>query len=94
MDVLPLDYTQAGNPKLHFTLVDKYGTYILCVAMVHHTQSVAIKELQEVVIFYATGRKPIGRDPGMMYLMKEALVVPIGAPRTLSASKSQMLEVV
>ena len=94
MDILPLDYTQSGNPKRQFNLVDNSGTYLMCCAMMQNTQSVALKERQEAVIYYATGRKPIGRDPGMVYLMKEAIIVPIGTPRIVSQPKSNLLEIV
>ena len=94
MDILPLDYTQTGNPKRQFNLVDKYGTYLMCCAMMQNSHSAALKERQEVVIYYATGRKAIGRDPGMVYLMKEAIIVPIGTPRIVSQPKCNLLEIV
>ena len=94
MDVMALDHTQSGNPKRQFTLVDNYGTYILFCAMLHNSQSAALKERQEVVIYYATGRKPIGRDPGMVYLLKEAIIVSIGKPRIVTQPKCNLLEIV
>lgn len=88
-----MDYTQSGDPKVHFNLVDSNGTYLICCAMLHNTTSKAIKELQEVVFFYGAGRKPIGRLPGMMYLMKEASIVPFGTPRIVTQPKCQILEI-
>ena len=66
----------------------------MCCAMMQNSQSAALKERQEAVIYYATGRKPIGRDPGMVYLMKEAIIVPIGTPRIVSQPKTNLLEIV
>ena len=94
MDIMALDHTQSGNPKRQFTLVDNFGTYLLCCAMMHNSQSDALKERQEVVIYYATGRKAIGRDPGMVYLLKEAIIVPIGKPRIVTQPKCNLLEIV
>ena len=94
MDVVPLDYTQAGNPKRQFSLVDSYGTYILCVAHVQNAGSKAIVEHQEVVIYFGTGRKSIGRIPGMLYLMKDAIIFPVGSPRVVTQPKRQLLEIV
>ena len=94
MDVAPLDYTQQGNPKRQFSLVDSYGTYILCVAHVHNAASKAIVEHQEAVIYFGTGRKSIGRMPGMLYLLKDAIIFPVRAPRVVTQAKRQLLEIV
>ena len=94
MDVGALDYTQTGNPKRRFTLVDSNGTYILCVAHVQNAGSKAIVERQEVVIYFGTGRKAIGRIPGMLYLLKDAIIYPVGVPRVVTQPMQKKLEIV
>ena len=66
----------------------------MCCAMMQNSLSAALKERQEVVIYFATGRKPIGRDPGMVYVMKEAIIVLVGTPRIVLQPKCNLLEIV
>lgn len=94
MDVAPMDVTQTGNQKRHFSLVDAFGTYILCVAHAQNAASKAIKEHQEVVIYFGLGRAKIGRSPGMLYLMKDAIIFPVGAPRIVVTAMQRELEIV
>ena len=37
-----------------------------------------LKENEEVVVYFATGRGPIGSSPGLLYLMKDSVVVSMG----------------
>jgi len=93
-NVAPMGVTQTGNAKRHFTLVDAFGTYILCVAHAQNAASKAIKEHQEVVIYFGLGRKGIGRSPGMLYLMKDAIIFPVGAPRIVVQAMQRELEII
>ena len=92
-DLEGLDYSQSGNPKRDFNLVDGQGSYISCCAMKHNAESISLQNFQEVVIFFGTGRGPKGSYPGKFYLMKEAFMFPIGGPRLLSAPKNDHLEI-
>lgn len=83
------DYSSQGNQKRHFKLVDPSGLYFECCALGKNAGSVALAESIEVVLYFVTGRAPIGGLPGMLYLMKDAAIVPLQMkllpplPRTL-----------
>ena len=94
MDVKPPDYTQQGIPKREFSLVDSFGTYILCLAHAQNAASKAIQEHQEAVLYFGVGRKSIGRSPGMLYLMKDAIIFPVKERRIVTQPKRQLLEIV
>ena len=76
-DVEDIDFTQQGDPKRIFKLVDGSGSYILCCALGHNAESVALVPNQIVVLYFATGRGPIGSSPGMVYLRKDSIIVPM-----------------
>ena len=75
-----------GNAKRLFDIVDESGLYFTCCAMKHNAESLASKNYQNVVLYYGTGRSPIGNSKGMLYLMKDALIIPVGGQPTLSVS--------
>ena len=93
MDLSDLDYSQAGNPKFSFDLVDGNGLYMNCCAMKHNSSSLALQDFQEVILYCATGLGPIGGVGGMLYLMTDAVIVPMGAPRLASSPKRELLEI-
>jgi hypothetical protein len=94
MDVEPVEVSQAGNQKCKFDLVDNHGVYITFCAMKHNCESAALKQCQEAVVYFGTGRGPKGSSPGMVYLMKDAMIIPVGKPRLLLASpKRDHLEI-
>lgn len=78
VEVQGLDMTQQGTPKRLFKLVDVAGSYLVCCALVGNAQSTALQNMQDIVIYFATGRGPIGSSPGMLYLMKDALMISVG----------------
>jgi hypothetical protein len=77
-DVQDLDATQQGVLKRLFKLVDVCGTYLICCALADNANSTALTPLTEVVIYYATGRSPIGSSPGMLYAMKDSVILKVG----------------
>ena len=83
------DYSSQGNQKRHCKLVDPSGLYFECCALGKNAGCVALAESIEVVLYFVTGRAPIGGLPGMLYLMKDAAIVPLQMkllpplPRTL-----------
>ena len=91
VDLQPVEYSQVGNPKRVFDLVDNAGMYITCCAMRHNAESAALQNFQEVVVYYGTGRAPIGNARGMLYLLKDAMIIPVGQPTLLSASKTEQM---
>ena len=70
--------TQQGQAKRIFKLVDATGAYIECCALSHNAYSAALTDLQDVVVYYATGRSPIGSSPGRLYLMKDSVILSLG----------------
>ena len=86
-DLEDVQYSQAGNEKRLFDLVDHQGAFINCCAMKHNVASRALVNLQEVVVYFASGRGPRGSAPGLLYLMKDAMIVSIGAPRSEAPAK-------
>ena len=61
--------------------------------MEHNAESSALQNFQEVVVYYGTGRGPIGHSKGMLYLLKDAMIIPVGQPSLLSAGKSEQLSI-
>ena len=92
-DLEDLEYSQAGNEKRMFDLVDHQGAFISCCAMKHNVGSRALQNFQEVVLYFASGRGPKGSSPGLVYVMKDAVILPIGSPRLLSSPKSVHLQI-
>ena len=78
MDVEDLDFTRAGNEVRRFKLVDAAGFFFNCAAMFQNAKSVALEVNNEVLVFFGTGRGPIGTSAGAIHLMKDAVIVPLG----------------
>ena len=70
--------TQQGTSKRLFKLVDGAGAFIQCCALVHNVNNSAIKNEREVIVYYGTGRGPIGNVPGMLYIMKDSMIIGVG----------------
>ncbi|CAK0824248.1 unnamed protein product, partial [Prorocentrum cordatum] len=59
-----------GNAKRIFDIVDNSGLYFTCCAMKHNAESQALRNSQDVAVYYGTGRAAIGNSKGMLYLLK------------------------
>ena len=79
--------------EFFFYIVDNAGVYSTCCAMKHNAESGALQNFQDVVVYYGTGRGPIGTSKGMLYLLKDAMVTPVGQPSLLSAAKTEQLSI-
>ena len=77
MNMLDVDVTLQGEPKQDFELVDLSGAWMRCCALGRHAEQEVMQNGMEVVIYFATGRGPIGGLEGMLYAMKDAMVIPI-----------------
>ena len=84
------DVTNNGKAKRQFELVDSHGVFVNCCALGKHAENAAIQNASEVVIYFGTGRGPIGGLPGMIYLMKDSLIVPLGQKFLPPGKKSQI----
>ena len=78
MDLKDLDFTQNGNEIRHFKLVDTSGLFLQCAAIGPNAKSGALRENFEVVVYFGTGRGPLGSSGGTFYMMKDSVIVPIG----------------
>ena len=78
-DLSEMQTTVSEADKRSFTLVDDAGSWIKCCAIGMPARSLALLDGNEVVLYFCTGRAGIGTSPGMVYLMKDSLVVQLGA---------------
>ena len=71
------DYSvsQKGNPLRHFSLMDRQGAYIACIAFDRHTDDENLENNNEVVVYFGSGRAGIGSAPSRMYVYNDAVVV-------------------
>ena len=93
VDLQGRETSQGGNPKRVFDLVDGSGLYFTCCAMRHNADSPALENYQDVVIYFGSGRGPIGSSKGMLYLMKDAIIISIGKPSLMNAPKTEQLSI-
>ena len=75
-----------------FSLVDNDGSWIKCCAIGMPARSLALVNGNEVVLYFCSGRGSLGTPPGMVYLMKDSLVVLVGH-RAASAIKRSEISV-
>ena len=61
--------------------------------MKHNALSLALQSFQEVVFYCGTGRGPIGSARGMFYLLKDAMIIPLGSPSLLHSPKVEELTI-
>ena len=93
VDVQPQEASSTGNAMRLFNFVDHQGAYFKCCAMKHNVNSAALKDFQEAVIYYACARAAIRIAPAMLYLFKDAMIVPFGSSFLLKSPKSEELEI-
>ena len=75
-----MTYSDNGNTKLYFDIVDATGTWIHCCALGdRHIKSVALQQGMEVVIYYGAGRSALQSSPAALFVMKEGAIIPIQA---------------
>jgi len=72
------EYSQSGNLKRSFYLVDAVGDYLQCSAVGQNAQNKFLRDKQHVVVYYATGRPPASANAGIILVMKDAFIVPCG----------------
>ena len=77
-DLQDLDFSKQGNEVRYFKLVDASGYYLQCAAMHHNAHSRALEEDNEVILYFGTGRGPIGTSDGLLFALKEGCIVPLG----------------
>ena len=58
--------------------MDTHGAWIQGCALGHHAINDCMQDGMEVVLYFVTARPPKNSVPGMLYVMKEAAIVPVG----------------
>ena len=77
--------TSSGSPKREFDIIDKMGVVLHCCALAHNALNRQLQNNMEAVFYYGTGRSAIGNCRGMVYFMKDALIVPVGMKTAVPA---------
>ena len=77
-DLSEMQATVSESDKRLFTLIDEAGSWIKCCAVGMPARSVSLSNGNEVVLYFCTGRASLGTSPGMLYLMKDSVVVKVG----------------
>ena len=58
--------------------MDTHGAWIQGCALGHHATNECMRDGMGVVLYFITARPPKNSVPGMLYVMKEAAIVPVG----------------
>ena len=90
--VSAMDHTRnATQPqlKLCFELMDNEGTWIKCCATGENAKSPSIQTGVEVIIFSCTALEPLNNSIGMLYVMKDSTIVPVGQTTTPKYRQSE-----
>ena len=77
-DLSEMLLSQHAASKRTLNLGDDAGMSIRCCALGLSARSRALENGNEVVLYYGTGRSGIGSSPGMVYFMKDSLIVQVG----------------
>ena len=85
-----MQVTVSEADKRSFNLVDDAGTWIKCCAIGMPARSLALDNGNEVVLYFCTGRASLGTSPGMVYLMKDSLVVQLGSRAEVPPKRLQI----
>ena len=91
VDLQPLERSAGGNMKRVFDIVDPHGLYISCCAMKHNAEASCLRNYQEVIGYWGLGRSPIGSSKGMLYFMKDAIIVAAGDATKFNTAKNEQL---
>ena len=70
-----LDMTAQGEPKRSFTLVDSSGIWLPCVALAQNAENEQLQNGMELLLYFCTGRGPIGSIRGTVNLLKDAVII-------------------
>ena len=77
-DVQVGEVTQTGQAKCTFALVDEMGSWLQCCAIGRNASGKNLENGNEVVLYYASGRKGTGINDGMVWLFKESMIIKVG----------------
>ena len=89
-DLSEMQATVSESDKRLFTLIDEAGSWIKCCAVGMPARSVSLANGNEVVLYFCTGRASIGTSVGMLYLMKDSVVVKVGFKTEVPVKRLQI----
>jgi hypothetical protein len=79
INVGSLTTSQAGSPKISFTLVDEIGSCVACMAFGETALNASIKDLSVILIFFACGRAGNHLSHGALFLWENgACIISLG----------------
>jgi len=90
-DVQEEDETQTGQCKRLFNLVDSTGSWLQCCALGRHTKSKFLEAQMQIILYNGTGRAPVGNTSGLLYAMKDAVIVPYGKQEKACVKRLQIM---
>ena len=73
-DLSEMHYSQQDTSKRTFSLIDESGAWIKCCALGLSARARALANGNDVVLYFTTGRSS-HLGSGMLYLMKDSLMV-------------------
>jgi len=71
-------YSEEGNVKVFFDLVDNAGTWVLCCALGMLAHNKCIRNGSETVLYYGLGRRALQSSPAAIYVMKDSGMIGVG----------------
>ena len=89
-DLQPTAPSRSGNDKRVFRLYDSQGDFIVCCAQGNLCHNDVLVDDNEIIIFFAAGRDPIGSDEGMVCALKDSCILPVGFPSHIPAERNQI----
>ena len=89
-DLSDMLLTQTDSSKRTFNIVDDAGMWIRCCALGMVARSRALANGNEIVVYYGAGRKSLGSAPGMVYLLKDSLVVQVGQRTVVPVKRTEI----
>ena len=86
-DVQEEDCSSQGLPKRFFSLVDDMGSWMLCCAFGRNALSPALRNDNEVVVYFASGRPAFKAVAPALHLFKDAVIVSLGPKKAQKRMK-------
>jgi len=78
VDVQDTDFSSSGHPTQLFDIVDDTGSWIRCCAVGRNASARALVEGNIVVMYFCVGRSFSRGLGGMLFLMRDAILVKVG----------------
>ena len=79
-----------SQPKCMFALVDEMGSWLQCCGIGRNATNKILQDGNEVVLYYASGRKGTGNTAVNIWLFKDAMVVCVGKKNIQKRMKIEM----